>query len=106
PGPEGGGGLGRGDHRPARHPPAALRLGPARARAGARRAPRRTQGPGAASVSAAPDDRAPLRVTLVEDHELYRQGLDEMLRTEGFRVVAQAARGDDGVALALRARPD
>jgi two-component system, NarL family, response regulator LiaR len=48
----------------------------------------------------------PLRVLLVEDHELYRQGLDEMLRTEGFNVVGQAGRGDDGVALALRARPD
>jgi DNA-binding NarL/FixJ family response regulator len=47
-----------------------------------------------------------LRVLLVEDHELYRQGLDEMLRTEGFNVVGQAGRGDDGVALALRARPD
>jgi DNA-binding NarL/FixJ family response regulator len=57
-------------------------------------------------VSAVPDAAAPLRILLVEDHELYRQGLDEMLRTEGFLVVAQAGRGDDGVALALRARPD
>jgi DNA-binding NarL/FixJ family response regulator len=47
-----------------------------------------------------------IRVLLVEDHELYRQGLDEMLRAEGFTVVGQAGRGDDGVALALRARPD
>ncbi|TML31443.1 MAG: response regulator transcription factor [Actinobacteria bacterium] len=47
-----------------------------------------------------------MRVLLVEDHELYRQGLDEMLRGEGFAVVGQAGRGDDGVALALRARPD
>jgi len=53
-------------------------------------------------VSAAPA----IRVLLVEDHELYRQGLDEMLRGEGFAVVGQAGRGDDGVALALRARPD
>jgi DNA-binding NarL/FixJ family response regulator len=49
---------------------------------------------------------AAIRVLLVEDHELYRQGLDEMLRTEGFNVIGQAGRGDDGVALALRARPD
>src|SRR5207248_671877 len=55
-----------------------------------------------AAVSAAPA----IRVLLVEDHELYRQGLDEMLRGEGFAVVGQAGRGDDGVALALRARPD
>jgi len=47
-----------------------------------------------------------IRVLLVEDHELYRQGLDEMLRGEGFAVVGQAGRGDDGVALTLRARPD
>jgi len=53
-------------------------------------------------VSAAPA----IRVLLVEDHELYRQGLDEMLRGEGFAVVGQAGRGADGVALALRARPD
>ena len=53
-------------------------------------------------MSAAPA----IRVLLVEDHELYRQGLDEMLRGEGFAVVGQAGRGDDGVALALRARPD
>ena len=52
------------------------------------------------------DAPATVRVLLVEDHELYRQGLDEMLRDEGFQVVAQAGRGDDGVALALRARPD
>lgn len=53
-------------------------------------------------MSAAPA----IRVLLVEDHELFRQGLDEMLRGEGFAVVGQAGRGDDGVALALRARPD
>ena len=53
-------------------------------------------------MSAAPA----IRVLLVEDHELYRQGLDEMLRGEGFAVVGQAGRGADGVALALRARPD
>ena len=52
------------------------------------------------------DGAAAIRVLLVEDHELYRQGLDEMLRTEGFNVIGQAGRGDDGVALALRARPD
>src|SRR5829696_1041983 len=47
-----------------------------------------------------------LRVVLVEDHDLYREGLKSMLRHEGFLVVGEAGSGEQGVALALHAKPD
>jgi NarL family two-component system response regulator LiaR len=50
---------------------------------------------------------APVRVLLVEDHDLFRRGLKEMLReVEGLEVVGEAATGEDGIAFALRRRPD
>ncbi|MDQ4042127.1 MAG: response regulator transcription factor [Actinomycetota bacterium] len=55
-------------------------------------------------MDARPPD--PIRVVLVEDHELYRAGLKEMLEEEGMRVVGGAASGEDGVALVARAEPD
>jgi NarL family two-component system response regulator LiaR len=55
-------------------------------------------------MDAPPPD--PIRVVLVEDHELYRAGLKEMLEEEGMRVVGGAASGEDGVALVARAQPD
>ncbi len=55
-------------------------------------------------MDALPPD--PIRVVLVEDHDLYRAGLKEMLEEEGMRVVGGAASGEDGVALVARAKPD
>jgi two-component system, NarL family, response regulator LiaR len=46
------------------------------------------------------------RVVLVEDHEFYRQGVKVLLREAGVQVVGEAATGEDGVAVARRAKPD
>jgi two-component system, NarL family, response regulator LiaR len=47
-----------------------------------------------------------LRAVIVEDHDLFRDGLRRLLEGEGVRVVGEAADGEDGVRLALRAMPD
>jgi two-component system nitrate/nitrite response regulator NarL len=46
------------------------------------------------------------RVLIVEDHELFRRGLVDLLTTEGFEVVATTAAAADAVALAQELRPD
>ena len=57
-------------------------------------------------------DRKPERaageftVMLVDDHTMLRQGLRRSLETEGVRVVAEAADGDEAVRLALNVKPD
>ena len=49
----------------------------------------------------------PLRILVVDDHPLTRQGLIDMLdREQGFRVVGQAATGSEAVELAASLRPD
>jgi len=45
-------------------------------------------------------------VMLVDDHTMLRQGLRRSLETEGVRVIAEAANGDDAVKLALNMKPD
>ena len=47
----------------------------------------------------------PLRVLLVDDHDLFRTGLRELLEEEGF-VVGDAASGEAGVQLSRGFRPD
>jgi len=50
---------------------------------------------------------APVRVLLADDHTMFRQGLKEMLSTDGaIEVVGQAENGEEAVALARRLRPD
>lgn len=50
---------------------------------------------------------APIRVMLVDDHEIMRDGLREMLeRSGGFEVVAEAADGEAAVRAAQRVGPD
>src|SRR2546430_17188887 len=52
-------------------------------------------------------DFKPLRVMLVDDHEVVRNGLRMMLETEGdIRVVAEAGSGRGAVAKAQRTKPD
>ena len=46
------------------------------------------------------------RVLIVEDHELFRRGLVDLLTTEGFEVVATTPNAGDAVALAQELRPD
>jgi DNA-binding NarL/FixJ family response regulator len=42
----------------------------------------------------------------VDDHDLFRRGLRELLEEQGIRFIGEAATAEDGVALATRARPD
>ncbi len=55
-----------------------------------------------------PSDSAPtgMRVLIAEDEALIRLDLSEMLAEEGYDVVAQAADGEQAVALAMEHRPD
>jgi DNA-binding NarL/FixJ family response regulator len=49
----------------------------------------------------------PIRVLIVDDHDLVRAGLVGVLSVEqGFQVVAEAADGRQAIELALRHRPD
>lgn len=50
---------------------------------------------------------APVRVLLVDDHEVVRRGTRELLgRADGIEVVGEAQDGREAVALAARLRPD
>ena len=48
----------------------------------------------------------PVRILLVDDHVLVRQGLKSLLEREGFLVVGEASDGQGGLRLAESARPD
>lgn len=65
-------------------------------------APRRT-------IAAMPDDASafPLRVMVVDDHDLFRSGLRRLLdEHEELEVVADARRGDEAIKRAADLRPD
>ncbi len=49
---------------------------------------------------------APIRVLLVDDHDVFRHGLAQLLAAEGLDVVAEASGGEAGVRLAAELRPD
>ena len=50
---------------------------------------------------------AHIRVMLVDDHEIMRDGLREVLERSGdFEVVGQAGDGDTAVKIALNIKPD
>src|SRR5207249_6396552 len=54
-----------------------------------------------------PEDALGIRVMLVDDHEVVRRGLMQLLAaTEDLRVVAEAGSVRDAVAEAQRTRPD
>ncbi len=49
----------------------------------------------------------PVRVVIVDDHPLFRQGVVDTLALEnGFRVIGEAADGDEALALIRQAEPD
>ena len=48
----------------------------------------------------------PVRIVLVDDHELFRSGLAKMLTDRGIDVVGTAASGEAALAIAARAHPD
>lgn len=43
---------------------------------------------------------------MVDDHDLFRRGLRELLEEQGIRVIGEASNGADAIALAVRSRPD
>ncbi len=45
-------------------------------------------------------------VVLIDDHTMLRQGLRRALESEGVKVVGEASDGEEGVRVALAARPD
>jgi DNA-binding NarL/FixJ family response regulator len=54
-------------------------------------------------MSMAPEQ---LRVVLVDDHPVYREGLAKLLRESGVDVVAQAGNGADALSLVAEKAPD
>jgi len=49
----------------------------------------------------------PIKVLLVDDHEMVRIGLSAVLGTEeDIEVVGEASNGEDGIRLALEYKPD
>lgn len=56
--------------------------------------------------SAQPRPAAAVRVVIVDDHDVFRHGLAQLLREEGIDVVAEASGGAAGVRLAQELRPD
>src|SRR5215471_8412085 len=48
----------------------------------------------------------PLSVLIVDDHPAFRASARRLLEGEGFQVVAEAADGASGIALARELRPD
>jgi DNA-binding NarL/FixJ family response regulator len=48
----------------------------------------------------------PIQVLLADDHQLVRQGLRAILEREGFKVVGEAANGQEAIQLAQKFHPD
>lgn len=58
-----------------------------------------------AEVDRVAETRAP-RVLIIDDHTLFRSGLEELLERRGIDVVATAGDGEEGCALAEKLAPD
>jgi DNA-binding NarL/FixJ family response regulator len=52
------------------------------------------------------DPAEPIRVIVVDDHDLLRKGLRDLLNEHGLQVVGEAGDGDDAVRLVTHAAPD
>lgn len=48
----------------------------------------------------------PLKILLADDHQIVRQGLKALLEDEGFKVVCEAANGQEAIAMAREYEPD
>jgi len=53
-----------------------------------------------------PAAAGPVRALVVDDHDLFRRGLRDMLEDEGVSVVGEAANGAEAVRLATHVQPD
>jgi response regulator NasT len=51
-------------------------------------------------------EKSPVRILVAEDEALIRMDLVEMLQEAGYEVVAQAANGEEAIALATEHQPD
>ena len=47
-----------------------------------------------------------LRLLVVDDHQMLREGLRRGLEAEGFEIIGEASNGDDAIRLALAHHPD
>ena len=52
------------------------------------------------------DENEPIRVIVVDDHDLLRKGVRDLLTEHGLQVVGEASDGDDAVRLVAHAAPD
>jgi DNA-binding NarL/FixJ family response regulator len=52
------------------------------------------------------DEKGAIRIVLVDDHHLFRQGLRSLLEEHGFEIAGEATSGVAAVGLALEVEPD
>ena len=52
------------------------------------------------------DEKGAIRVVLVDDHHLFRQGLRMLLEEHGFEIAGEATSGEAAVGLVLEVEPD
>jgi DNA-binding NarL/FixJ family response regulator len=52
------------------------------------------------------DENGAIRVVLVDDHHLFRQGLRSLLQEHGFEIAGEATSGEAAVGLVLEVEPD
>ena len=55
---------------------------------------------------AAKEEKSDLRVLLVDDHDLFRTGLRNLLEEQGLQIVGEASNGKDAVRLVRELAPD
>ena len=58
------------------------------------------------SKGQAKEEKSDLRVLLVDDHDLFRTGLRNLLEEQGLQIVGEASNGKDGVRLVRELAPD